>query len=322
MPELPEVEFTARQLRASVIGAEIEDVQIFWERTIGHPGAADFVAEIAGKRIVGVRRRGKFLLLDLVDANDAANATATDFLSIHRRMTGNLLLLPPGWQIDSSLREQDAAVWNTRGPTFIALDSAALVAENGGAISISDTHYCRVCFNFRDGRRLIYTDQRKFGRMECWPLEQEVQVFANLGAEPLSDDFTAETLANALARRKTSIKQALLDQTIVAGLGNIYADEALFAARIHPLRRANGLTPSESAALRDSIVATLERSIGHGGTSFSDYRGLWGEAGENYNHVRVYQRDGKPCIRCGTPIERIVIAQRSAHFCPTCQPQS
>lgn len=321
MPELPEVEFTARQLRASVVGAEIETTQIFWERTIGHPGAADFVAEVAGKRIVGVRRRGKFLLLDLVDANNTANAMATDFLSIHRRMTGNLLLLPPGWQIDSSLRERDAAAWNTRGPTFIASDSAAPVAENGGAISITDTHYCRVCFNFRDGRRLIYTDQRKFGRMECWPLEQEAQVFSSLGAEPLNDDFTAETLANALAHRKTSIKQALLDQTIVAGLGNIYADEALFAARIHPLRRANSLTPSESAALRDSIVATLERSIGHGGTSFSDYRGLWGEAGGNYNHVRVYQQDGKPCICCGTLIERIVIAQRSAHFCPTCQAQ-
>lgn len=319
MPELPEVEYTARQLRASVIGAEIEDAQVFWERSIGHPGAADFMAEVAGKRIVGVRRRGKFLILDLVPANNAANTMATDFLSIHRRMTGNLLLLPSGWQIDCSLREQDTTAWNTRGPTFIAPNSAAPMAENGGAINISDTSYCRACFNLRDGRRLIYTDQRKFGRIECWPLEQETKVFANLGAEPLDENFTAEKLANSLAQRKTVIKQALLDQTIVAGLGNIYADEALFAARIHPLRRANSLSSAESAALRDSIVATLAGSIAHGGTSFSDYRGLWGEAGENYNHVRVYQRDGKPCLRCGTPIERIVIAQRSAHFCPTCQ---
>jgi formamidopyrimidine-DNA glycosylase len=319
MPELPEVEYTARQLRASVIGAEIDNAQVFWERSIGHPGVADFMAEVAGKCITDVRRRGKFLIIDLVPANDAANTAATDFLTIHRRMTGNLLLLPPGWEIDCSLREQDATAWNTRGPTFIAPDSAAPVAENGGAIHISDTNYCRICFNFRDGRRLIYTDQRKFGRIECWSREQEAKVFANLGAEPLEENFTAEKLANALAQRQTAIKPALLDQTIVAGLGNIYADEALFAAHIHPLRRANSLSLAESAALRDSIVAILAGSIEHGGTSFSDYRGLWGEAGENYNHVRVYQRDGKPCLRCGTPIERIVIAQRSAHFCPTCQ---
>jgi len=319
MPELPEVEYTARQLRDSVIGAEIGDIQVFWERTIGHPGAQDFAAEVVGKRISGVRRRGKFLLIDLLPATSTETTAATDFLSIHRRMTGNLLLLPPGWEIDTSLRESDAAAWHTRGPTLLARLTAALVTERGQPIKLSDTEYCRVCFTFSDGRRLIYTDPRKFGRVECWPLQREDEVFANLGPEPLSNDFTAGTLANALARRKTSIKQALLDQTIVVGLGNIYADEALFAARIHPLRRADSLTQAESAALRDSIVAALTLGIEHGGTSFSDYRGLWGEAGENYNHVRVYQQDGKPCIRCGTLIERRVIAQRSAHFCPTCQ---
>jgi len=319
MPELPEVEYTARQLRSSVIGAEISDIQVFWERIIGHPGAADFMAEVAGKRITGVRRRGKFLLIDLAPSSNPEIAAATDFLSIHRRMTGNLLLLPPGWEIDTSLRESDAAAWNARGPTFIPPDPLSLCASNGRMIRTSDTAYCRVCFTFSDGRRLIYTDLRKFGRVECWPLERETEVFADLGAEPLSSDFTAEALANALARRKTSIKQALLDQTVVAGLGNIYADEALFAARIHPLRRADSLTPPESAALHNSIIAVLARSIEHGGTSFSNYRNLWGEAGENYSHVRVYQQDGKPCIRCGTLIERSVIAQRSAHFCPVCQ---
>src|SRR5579872_1916590 len=251
MPELPEVEYTARQLRSSVIGAEIEDIQVFWERTIGHPGARDFAAEVVGKRITGVRRRGKFLLIDLLPST-CTETTAADFLSIHRRMTGNLLLLPPGWEIDTSLRERDAAAWNTRGPTFLARFPAALVTEKGQSIKISDTAYCRVCFTFSDGRRLIYTDPRKFGRVECWPLEHEAEVFADLGSEPFSSDFSAETLANALAKRKTAIKQALLDQTIVVGLGNIYADEALFAARIHPLRRADSLSRAESAALRDS----------------------------------------------------------------------
>ncbi len=302
-----------------MIGAEISDMQVFWERAIGHPGPQDFAAEVMRKRITGVRRRGKFLLIDLAPSSDPAITATTDFLSIHRRMTGNLLLLPPGWEIDSSLRASDATAWNTRGPTFIARFPAALVTEKGRPIRLSDTAHCRVCFTFSDGRRLIYTDPRKFGRVECWPLEREAEVFADLGTEPLSSDFTAGALANALVRRKTSIKQALLDQTVVAGLGNIYADEALFDARIHPLRRTDSLTAPECAALRDSIAAVLARSIEHGGTSFSNYRNLWGEAGENYSHVSVYQQEGKPCIRCGTLIERSVIAQRSAHFCPLCQ---
>src|SRR6266853_3170385 len=109
MPELPEVEYTARQLRAAIVGATIQDTQVFWERTIGHPDLPDFLAEIAERRILAVRRRGKFLILDL---------SGDLLLTIHRRMTGNLLLLPAGWEIDTSLRESDRAAWNTRGPTI------------------------------------------------------------------------------------------------------------------------------------------------------------------------------------------------------------
>ncbi len=318
MPELPEVEYTARQLRTSVIGAEISAIDIFWPRTIGHPDPAAFAADVIGKRITGVRRRGKFLLIDLSPTH-GSDATGDVFLTIHRRMTGNLLLLPTGWEIDTHLRESDAAAWDTRGPTFIPPDPTALVGDNASLISLSDTDYCRVCFTFSDGRRLLFTDPRKFGRIACWPHAHEAEVFVDLGPEPLSVDFTVEALATRLAGRKAAIKQVLLDQTVVAGLGNIYADEALFFARIHPLRSANSLAPEEIAALRDGIVATLTLGIGHGGTTFSGYRDLWGEAGENFNHVRVYQQDGKPCPRCGATIERIVIAQRSSHYCPTCQ---
>src|SRR5579872_4878148 len=176
MPELPEVEYTARQLRGSVIGAEIEDVQVFWERTIGHPGAQDFAAEVVGKRITGVRRRGKFLLIDLLPST-STETTAADFLSIHRRMTGNLLLLPPGWEIDSSLREAEPLAWSTRGPTFRETPIEEQSVASGQAstrsrlkpITDNETSYCRICFNLADGRRLLYTDQRKFGRIELWP---------------------------------------------------------------------------------------------------------------------------------------------------------
>ncbi len=305
MPELPEVEYTARQLRATVVGATIREVQVFWERTIGYPDLPDFLAEIAERRIEGVRRRGKFLLLDLSD---------DVFLTIHRRMTGNLLILPPGWEIDTSLRQTDPLAWGTKGPAFRKIE-----VEQAPTLDSTLVSYCRVCFHLADGRRLLFTDPRKFGRIELWPRELEAKALAGLGLEPLSAEFTAERLIEALAGRKSSIKQVLLAQEVVAGVGNIYADEALFYAAIHPLRRANSLAPCEVRLLHEGIVAVLTLGIEHGGTSFNDYRDLWGEAGENYNHMHVYHQQGNPCVRCGTLIERIIVAQRSTHFCPRCQ---
>jgi len=346
MPELPEVEFTARQLHASVVGATISEALVFWERTVGYPELPDFLAEVAGRRIIDVRRRGKFLVLDL---------SGRLFLSIHRRMTGNLLLLPPGWEIDTSLREKDPVAWNLKGPTFRAPEQSIgeedknklpgkgiMVGESLPAnqpVNLAETAYCRVCFNLADGRRLLYTDPRKFGRIELWSSEREESAgitpgsihgireqgrkypLQKLGLEPLSDEFTVERLRDVLSGRKGAIKQVLLSQEVVAGLGNIYADEALYYASIHPLRRANSLTTTEIQKLHAGIVAVLTRGIEHGGTSFSGYRDLQGEVGNNYDHLQVYHRHGtvKICARCGTPIERMVIAQRSAHFCPTCQ---
>src|SRR5215470_12047705 len=139
MPELPEVEYTARQLRDAIVGATISEALVFWERTIGHPNLTDFLTEIAGRRIVGVRRRGKFLVIDL---------NGELILTIHRRMTGNLLLLPPGWEIDTSLREADPVAWDVKGPSFSTPD-ARVMAE----VNLSNLLYCRACFNLSDGRR-------------------------------------------------------------------------------------------------------------------------------------------------------------------------
>ncbi|GAC1566523.1 MAG: bifunctional DNA-formamidopyrimidine glycosylase/DNA-(apurinic or apyrimidinic site) lyase [Ktedonobacteraceae bacterium] len=305
MPELPEVEYTARQLRTAIVGATIEDAQVFWERTIGHPELPDFLAEIVGRRILAVRRRGKYLILDL---------SGELILTIHRRMTGNLLLLPAGWEIDTCLRESDPAAWNTRGPSF-----SREAYATGEEINPAHLSYCRVCFNLSDRRRLLYTDPRKFGRIELWPREREAEALEGLGVEPLSNEFTVERLMHNLSGRKSVMKRVLLDQEVIAGLGNIYADEALYYAAIHPLRPARSLSEDEVRLLHEGIVSVLTLGIEHGGTSFSEYRDLWGEAGENYNHVRIYQQDGKPCARCGTPIERIVVGQRSTHYCPACQ---
>ena len=144
--------------------------------------------------------------------------------------------------------------------------------------------------------------------------------FAALGPEPLEDDFTPQVLAERLAGRQRPIKAVLMDQAVVAGLGNIYADEALFRAGIHPLRPAASLTTEEVARLHAGIQGALRTGLEHGGTTFGRHRDVYNEAGVNLEYVEVYRRTGQPCLRCGTPIERIVVTQRGTHFCPHCQP--
>ncbi|MBA2285901.1 MAG: hypothetical protein H0W02_10480, partial [Ktedonobacteraceae bacterium] len=150
-------------------------------------------------------------------------------LTMHRRMTGNLLLLSPGWEIDAGTRESDPGVWNTRGPVFKRVEGAGEQAGIREHVP-AQPWYCRVCLNFTDGRRLLFNDLRKFGRLELWPREQETEALAGLGPEPLGNEFTAARLQEVLAGRKRAIKQVLLEQEVVAGLGNIYADESLFYA--------------------------------------------------------------------------------------------
>lgn len=323
MPELPEVEFTARQLRALVLGTTIRDVQIFWDRTIGTPDVPTFRALIAGQRILQVRRRGKYLLFDLGRAD-----TPELLMTLHRRMTGNLYLLPPGWEIDTQARTANPAAWSTRGPDFrysapdSGQDEPVLVREEEASYyDPAELSHCRACFDLLDGRRLLFNDPRKFGRIELWPADREDEALAGLGPEPLSTDFTVEVLSSRLAGRKGPIKTVLLAQETVAGLGNIYADEALFLARIHPLRPANSLSAEELSWLHTAIVSVLSMAIEYGGTTFSGYRGLQGELGENYDHLKAYYKAGdvKHCFRCGGPIASQVIAQRTAHFCPQCQ---
>src|SRR5712692_6549485 len=215
MPELPEVEHTARQLRTTVIDATIREAQVFWEPTIGHPSLSDFLMQVAERRIIGVRRRGKFLLLDL-----QGTERPDVILTIHRRMTGNLLILPAGWEIDTSMQEINPVNWSTKGPSFRQAEG-----DTVASLDLSLLSYCRVCLNLADGRRLLFTDPRKFGRIELWPREIEERALAGLGPEPLSEEFTVKRLVEALSGRKSTIKQLLLAQEVVAAIGNIYADE-------------------------------------------------------------------------------------------------
>ncbi len=181
--------------------------------------------------------------------------------------------------------------------------------------------YTRLVLLLDNGDELRFADTRKFGRFYYVPAGEAMPLpsFATLGPEPLAEDFTALLLATRIATRKGNVKAALLDQRLVAGLGNIYVDEALFRARIHPRRTLQSLTPAEIERLYEAIVHVLRRAIGSGGTSFSDYRTTWGQLGGYQEELSVFRKTGAPCPRCGAPIERDVVAGRGTHYCPQCQ---
>ena len=180
-------------------------------------------------------------------------------------------------------------------------------------------NHTHVALKLASGQQLFFRDTRKFGRI--WLLDRaglEV-LYGRLGPEPLDEALTAEEFRTLLRRRKGRLKPLLLDQKLIAGLGNIYVDEALWTAQLHPLQTVGELSDAQIEALYDAIRSVLRRSIERRGTTFADYRDAWGFAGENQNFLNVYDRAGEPCPRCGTPIERTVVGQRGTHFCPTCQ---
>jgi formamidopyrimidine-DNA glycosylase len=271
MPELPEVEYVARQLRDRLVGRRFAGVRVLWDRAVAGTDPRAFEAALVGRRVTGVGRRGKHLLIALDDG---------DTLVVHRRMSGNLVFSPP---------------------------------------APPDEPYVRVAFDLDDGRRLLYTDPRKFGRLALLSPAAHETSLAALGPEPLDEEFTPQALAERLRGRDRALKALLLDQSVIAGLGNIYADEALYRARLHPLRAGSSLSEDEVAALYAGIRGALETGIAHGGTTFGRHRDVDNEAGTNLEHVEVYRRTGQPCPRCGTPIARIAVAQRGTHYCPNCQ---
>jgi formamidopyrimidine-DNA glycosylase len=283
MPELPEVETLACDLRKTVVGRTITDVWVSPDapRLVQAMPVAAFCDGLRGRRIEGVERRGKFLLIALDGGL---------WWAVHRRMSGNFLLRP-----------QEAP----------------------------DDLFLRARFRLDDDHELRFIDLRKFGTM--WFVDDPAPLLAGLGPEPLDGAFTEESLGEALKKRSAPVKTVLLDQAVVAGMGNLYADEALWYAQIHPLLPANALKPADVSRLREGIVRALEQglrnlgsSIGHeegGPISLRDHVNLDGEPGANQEHVVAYGREGKPCLRCGTPIERLRVSNRSAHFCPKCQPR-
>jgi formamidopyrimidine-DNA glycosylase len=287
MPELPEVETVRRGLDSTLAGVTLERVTVLRERAIAWPTPAeDFCRALAGTRIGPWRRRGKYLLTALsrpergeLDGEDAGT------WAVHLRMTGQFLWL-----------------------------SAPLPPP---------CRHTRVRFEARGGQELRFVDTRSFGQMwwipaDC-PPEALIGGLRDIGPEPLGDAFSTAWLEQTLRRTRRPIKSALLDQRVVAGVGNIYADESLFAAGIAPHTPAGSLGAAALDRLRRSLVEVLRISIGQGGTTFRDFRDLSGRNGNYGGRAWVYRRTGEPCRRCGSPIRRDRLSGRSSHWCPSCQ---
>src|SRR5512146_2938992 len=281
MPELPEVETVARDLRGLVVGARIAGVRVSWLRTLRSEDPEAFAAAVVGRTIVGTSRRAKLVVLELDDGGA---------ITIHLKMTGQLFVVP------------------------------ATRPEDG---------YVRLVLAFDDGRELRFRDIRKFGRVGLARRDPDAggdlrgelggtRTFKGFGPEPLDAAFTVRAFNRRLRARKGRLKPLLMDQAFIAGIGNIYADEALWAARLHPLRSAATLRAGDPGRLYRHLRAILGEAVERRGSSVDDYTAPDGD-GSMQEHLLVYQRAGEPCARCGRPVRRIVIGARSTHFCSWCQ---
>ncbi len=291
MPELPEVETVRRGLEQKLNNFIIKKVEVCRDSTVAFPkNKEEFTKGLLNSLIYKWDRRGKYLIAQLKKvANEnnkfpLKNSQNNGFLVVHLRMTGYFKFI-----------------------------------ENS-------THPCkhtRIRFFDKNNNELRYVDVRSFGQM--WWINKGqspnkiIKGLGSLGPEPFSIEFDANYLKKVISKRTKSIKAILLDQTIVAGIGNIYADESLYSAGISPFREARTIKKNELIKLRQSIITVLKKSIGSGGTTFSDFRDLEGENGNFGLQTNVYRRTGKECRKCGNLIERQKITGRSTHWCPKCQ---
>lgn len=287
MPELPEVETVRRGLHDLILKRRVASV--WHDNPKSFPNAEHDVAGfLIDSEIIDVRRRAKILLIDL----------STDYtLVIHLKMTGQLVFVA------------DTVRFGAGHPN----DSLV------HALPDKSTH---VSFEFKDGSHLYFNDQRKFGWVKLIPTLEvpDIDFMKKVGPEPLEADFTASEFAARFARRsKTSIKAALLDQTVVAGVGNIYADESLWGARIHPKRLVSSITKKEFEDLYTDLREVMNLAIAKGGSSNHTYINAEGKKGSYMDFARVFRREGLECPRCGTTIIKFRAAGRGTHICPNCQ---
>ncbi len=288
MPELPEVETIARELRPRLVGRTIIDGWFDWPRQVKHPAPDEFVPALRGRQVLSVDRRAKWLVVSLTGQRGPDSAGDEAVLAIQVKMTGQLDVVPPDAPRD---------------------------------------RHVHIVLSLDDGTELRMRDTRKFGRVGLYRRDEAGEIlgadeagalFEAFGPEPLDDSFSLRDFRRRLRVRRARLKTLLMDQGFLAGVGNIYADEALWRARLHPLRSAAGLRPGQERDLYHALRSVLVEAIDRRGSSVDDYRAPEGR-GEMQNFLNVYGRTGKPCPRCGRRTKRIVVGARSTHFCSWCQ---
>ncbi|MCW2878785.1 MAG: formamidopyrimidine-DNA glycosylase [Sphaerisporangium sp.] len=289
MPELPEVEVVRRGLSRWVAGRTITHAEVLHPRAIRRhvPGAAEFAGRLAGRTLVSADRRGKYLWMPLGDPGGPVNGDSEALLA-HLGMSGQLLVVEPGSPIEKHLRVR-------------------LAFDDGGP-------------------ELRFVDQRTFGHLLVAPLvplgRPVPEPIAHIAADPLEEAFDDDAFALRLGARQTEIKRALLDQSLISGVGNIYADEALWRARLHGGTPTRALSRRKVGELLAAVREVMGDALGQGGTSFDSlYVNVNGESGYFDRSLNVYGRRGEPCARCGGPVLREAFMNRSSYSCPRCQPR-
>jgi len=285
VPELPEVETVRRGVDEAFRGGHIRTVEVYNPRAVRRhaTGIADFQLSLTGLQVTGSGRRGKFMWLTLAEPSEGSPALPSDrALVCHLGMSGQLHVVTDGREAHKHLRARIA---------------------------------------FADARELWLIDQRTFGYWDLAELDGTVpKTMAHIAPDVFEAEFDAAAAAEKLLRRHIEVKKALLDQTWISGVGNIYADEALWRARLRGRRSGDSLSKRKALELLGHVKDVLTESLAVGGTSFDElYVDARGEAGYFARELAVYGRAGQPCKRCGTPIKREVIGDRSAHYCPKCQ---
>ncbi len=287
MPELPEVESVRLQLLAKVRGKKICTVKILHPKSVAHRG--DFATQLTGKKIEHIDRIGKLMIFSFEKENDL-------YLLCHLRMTGQFFYVQN---------------------EHISGGGHSLTAS--ASKDLPNKHTC-VAFSFADHSFLYFNDMRLFGYIKIASAEEVLDARSKFGDEPIRDNFNFSSFLAQLLRRSTSIKAALLDQTLVAGLGNIYVDEALFKAKVRPDRKASSLTKKEATAIIKAGRDIMLHSITVGGTTFQHFVDTGGENGNYTDYLKVFGKQNTLCPRCKkAQIQKIRVAGRGTHFCPQCQ---
>lgn len=287
------METIVKDLRKKIIGRKIISVWFDAPKLIKKPKPADFEKEIKGLKIEGVRRRAKNILIFL---------SQNKILLVHQKMTGHLLY--GKWAI-KKIRNQKS-------------ETRSLIA---GAMREKVNDYIHIVFYLDNGWQLALSDLRKFAKVVLGSKEEieNLKELKSLGPEPLEENFDFKKFQEAMQKKNGKIKQVLMDQNVISGIGNIYSDEILWTARVHPFKPTSRLSERELKKIFQATKKILKEALNLRGISISDFRDPEGKKGHYAEHRRVYQREGEKCPRCGGIIKRVKIGGRSAHFCPKCQ---